>query len=121
MLLPPPSWHPDVWTDVARMRTLNLQPAPEGPGDHLCPLQFDIVDRLIVQFSNEGDTVFDPFGGLMTVPYCALKLGREAIGVELNPTYFTDGVAYVEAAARQASMPTLFDLAAMDQEQGEVA
>jgi hypothetical protein len=114
MLLQPPSWHPDVWTDVARMRTLNLNQYQKGQAYHLCPLQFDIVDRLIVQFSNEGDTVYDPFGGLMTVPYCALKLGRQAIGVELNPTYFTDGVAYVEAAARHASMPTLFDLAAID-------
>ena len=57
-----------------------------------------------------SETVFDPFAGLMTVPYCAVKLGRCGVGVELNPTYFRDGVAYVEAAAREASAPTLFDL-----------
>lgn len=112
MLLQPPSWHPDVWTDVARMRTLNMQQERRGRGMHLCPLQFDIVDRLITQFSMPGETVFDPFAGLMTVPYCAVKLGRRGRGVELNPTYFRDGVAYVEAAARQASVPTLFDLVA---------
>jgi hypothetical protein len=76
---------------------------------HLCPLQFGVVDRVVTQFSMPGETVFDPFAGLMTVPYCAVKLGRCGVGVELNPTYFRDGVAYVEAAARQASMPTLFD------------
>jgi hypothetical protein len=110
MLLQPPSWHPDVWTDVARMRTLNMMQERKGQQHHLCPLQFDIVDRLIAQFSMPGETVYDPFAGLMTVPYCALKAGRRGLGVELNPGYFRDGVAYVEGAAREASMPTLFDL-----------
>ena len=110
MLLQPPSWHPDVWTDVARMRTLNMNQERRGREMHLCPLQFDIVDRLIVQLSMPGETVYDPFAGLMTVPYCAVKLGRRGVGVELNPTYFRDGAAYVEAAARQVAVPTLFDL-----------
>jgi hypothetical protein len=48
MLLPPHSWHPDVWTDVARMRTLNGSQHSKGQEMHLCPLQFDIVDRLII-------------------------------------------------------------------------
>lgn len=34
---------------------------------HVCPLQLDIVDRLINPYSNEGDLVLDPFGGLGTV------------------------------------------------------
>lgn len=110
MLLPPQSAHPDVWTDVARMRTLNMEQERRGQQMHLCPLQFDIVDRLIVQFSQEGETVLDPFAGLMTVPYCAVKLKRQSVGIELSPTYFRDGVRYVDAAAREASMPTLFDL-----------
>lgn len=110
MLLQPPSWHPDVWTDVARMRTLNMMQERKGQQFHLCPLQFDIVERLINQFSMRGETVFDPFAGLMTVPYCAIKMGRRGLGVELNRQYFRDGVAYVEAADREASLPTLFDL-----------
>ncbi|WP_214103190.1 DNA methyltransferase [Acrocarpospora catenulata] len=110
MLLQPPSWHPDVWTDVARMRTLNMMQERKGQQFHLCPLQFDIVERLINQFSMRGELVFDPFGGLMTVPYCAIRMGRRGLGVELNPQYFRDGVAYVEAAEREASLPTLFDL-----------
>jgi DNA methylase len=73
-------------------------------------MPFDIVDRLITQFSMPGETVYDPFGGLMTVPYCAVKLGRRGVGVELNPAYFRDGAAYVVAAAEKHSVPTLFDL-----------
>jgi DNA modification methylase len=109
MLLPPHSKHPDVWTDVARMLTLNGAQYAKGKEMHLCPLQFDIVDRAIVQFSMPGETVFDPFGGLMTVPYRAIKHGRRAVGVELNPGYFLDGVSYVEAEAREVGTPALFD------------
>jgi DNA modification methylase len=75
-----------------------------------CPLQFDIVDRAIAQYTMPGETVFDPFGGLMTVPFRAVKMGRKGIGIELNPGYFLDGVAYVEAAAREMGTPSLFDL-----------
>ncbi len=109
-LLPPHSWHPDVWTDVARMRTMNTLQAAKNKQQHLCPLQFDIVDRTIISFSMEGETVLDPFGGLMTVPYCALKLGRKGIGVELNPRYFEDGAAYVKSVASLIDVPTLFEL-----------
>lgn len=112
MLLPPHSWHDDVWTDVARMLSLNSRQAQKGAEMHLCPLQFDIVDRAIQQFSMKGETVFDPFGGLMTVPYRAVKHGRIGIGVELNPGYFLDGVAYVKAEAEAKAVPSLFDLMA---------
>jgi hypothetical protein len=110
MLLPPHSWHPDVWSDVARMLTLNGAQAAKGREMHLCPLQFDIVDRAIAQLSMPGETVFDPFGGLMTVPVRALRAGRKGIGIELNPGYFLDGCAYVEAEAQRVSTPSLFDL-----------
>lgn len=110
MLLQPASWHPDVWTDVARMRTLNMQQERSGKQMHLAPLQFDIVDRLIAQFSMEGETVFDPFAGIMTVPYMAVKMGRRGVGIELNSGYFADGLAYVDAAARKHAVPGLFDL-----------
>lgn len=84
------------------------------------PLQFDIVDRLIVQFSQEGETVFDPFAGLGTVPYCALKLKRRGLGIELNAGYFADAVAYCAAAERDADMPTLFDLSPVEAEREEI-
>jgi DNA modification methylase len=54
--------------------------------------------------------VFDPFGGLATVPVRALKLGRKGRSVELNPGYFLDGVKYCQAEERRAEMPSLFDV-----------
>jgi DNA modification methylase len=110
MLLQPQSWHPDVWTDITRMRTLNSTQAAKGKEMHLCPLQFDIVDRCIEQHSMPGELVFDPFGGLGTVPYCALKLKRRGYAVELNPAYYLDMAAYCAAASRERSMPGLFDV-----------
>jgi hypothetical protein len=110
MLLQPQSWHPDVWTDITRMRTLNAAQSAKGREMHLCPMQFDIADRAIAQWTMPGETVFDPFGGLFTVPMCAVKLGRQAVSIELNPGYFYDGCNYVKAAELKASTPTLFDL-----------
>ena len=109
MSLAPGSHHPDVWHDVNRMLTLNGDQTKKGLENHICPLQFDIVDRLIERYTNPGELVFDPFGGLFTVPYRALKLGRCGRAVELNHTYFVDGVPYLQAMERQVSMPDLFD------------
>jgi DNA modification methylase len=110
MLLPPASWHPDVWTDITRMRTMNSLQVQGGKEMHLCPLQFDIVDRLITQFSMTGEVVLDPFAGLGTVPLRAVQLGRRGLGIELNATYWTDSVGYLRAEERKISMPSLFDL-----------
>lgn len=110
MLLQPQSWSDDVWSDITRMLTLNGAQSSKGKEMHLCPMQFDIADRVIEQFSMPGETVFDPFGGLMTVPYRAILAKRRAIGVELSPSYFLDGAAYCKAAAQQVAMPSLFDL-----------
>ena len=78
------------------------------------PLGFDIADRAIEQWSMPGETVLDPFGGLMTVPYRAVLKGRKGIGIELNPAYFLDGAAYCKAAEQEMSMPSLFDFAELE-------
>ncbi|WP_228608786.1 DNA methyltransferase [Xanthomonas arboricola] len=108
MSLAPGSHDPDVWHDVNRMLTLNGEQTRRGLENHICPLQFDIVDRLIQRFSNAGELVFDPFGGLFTVPYRALKLGRQGRAAELSTAYFMDGVKYLQAAEREMAMPDLF-------------
>ncbi len=112
MALAPGSWSPDVWHDINRMLTLNTEQSRKAQAMHVCPLQFDIVDRLITRYSNPGDLVFDPFGGLGTVPVRALKHGRRGRGVELNPGYYLDAVKYLQAQEREQAMPTLFDLGA---------
>jgi hypothetical protein len=110
MLLQPQSWHSDVWTDITRMLTLNGAQSSKGKEMHLCPMQFDLADRVIDQFSNPGDVVFDPFGGLMTVPYRAILKKRFGMGIELSAPYFCDGAAYCKAASEEMNMPSLFDI-----------
>lgn len=110
MSLMPGSWAPDVWHDVNRMLTLNGDQKRRNVQMHVCPLQFDIVDRLIERYTNPGDLVFDPFGGLGTVPLRALKLGRKGRSSELNTGYFLDSVKYLEAEDNKQALPTLFDL-----------
>lgn len=111
MLLQPQSWSDEVWTDITRMLTLNSSQWSKGKEMHLCPMQFDIADRVIEQMSNEGDIVLDPFGGIMTVPYRAILKRRYGVAWELNPSYFMDGAAYCKAAEMETNMPTLFDVA----------
>lgn len=110
MALAPGSADDMVWHDINRMRTLNGNQYAAGRELHLCPLQIDIVDRLIERFSQKGEVIFDPFSGLGTVAVRALKLGRRGRGVELNANYFRDSVRHLEAAEREVSLPSLFDI-----------
>lgn len=109
MLLPPHSAHEDVWTDIARFKTLNSQQYAKGRQMHLCPLQIDIADRAITQHSNPGDIVLDPFGGIGTVAARAVALGRRGYSIELSPDYFLDSRVYCEIAQEKVLAPTLFD------------
>jgi len=115
MLLPPQSWHPDVWTDITRMLTLNGSQHAAGREMHLCPMQFDLADRVIRQFTQEGETVFDPFMGIGTVPARAIRQKRKAIGIELSHGYFLDAVMYCRAEEQKINMPSLFDLLETEQ------
>lgn len=111
MVVAPGSWNNlEVWDDINRMKTLNTNQSRRRQQMHVCPLQLDIVERIINRYSNKDDLVLDPFGGLMTVPMMAVKMGRRGYGIELNPDYFRDGVGYLQAAEEEREMPTLFDL-----------
>ena len=109
MGLAPGSQHPEVWHDINRMFTLNSEQSNRNLEKHVCPLQFDIVDRLIERYSNACETVFDPFGGIMTVPYRAILKKRRGAASELSAEYFRDGLRYLRAAEAEATVPSLFD------------
>lgn len=110
-----PCSHKDwIWDDVVRMRTLNSRQSQKCLQKHVCPLQLDIVERLIRRYSNKGDLVFDPFGGIQTVPYCAIRMGRRGLSTELNYDYWRDGLTYLREAEREVRSPTLFDLDGFD-------
>ncbi|MDT8901862.1 DNA methyltransferase [Anaeroselena agilis] len=109
MVVAPGSWTDGVWDDINRMKTLNTKQSQKRREMHVCPLQLDIVERLINRYSNPGEVVFDPFGGIMTVPMVAVKLGRYGQACELNSDYFRDGLGYMQVAEAMRDAPTLFD------------
>lgn len=110
MVCAPGSWTDSVWDDINRMRTLNTSQRLKKRELHICPLQLDVVERAIERWSNPGDLILDPFGGLMTVPYTAVKMDRRGVGIELNADYFRDGLGYLQEAEDARDVPTLFDL-----------
>lgn len=99
----------DTWDDITRMRTLNARQHLKKRANHICPLQLDIIERCIERYSNKGDLVFDPFGGIGSTGYCAIKQGRKAILTELNFDYYNDAHFYLQEAEIEATQPTLFD------------
>jgi hypothetical protein len=110
---PPASIHPWVWDDIVYIKTLNTAQSRRRQENHICPLPLDIVERAITLYSNPGDVVYDPFGGLFTVPYTSIKLGRYGIGCELSEEYWKAGLGYCRAAEEKLATPTLFDLLAL--------
>lgn len=109
MVVAPGSWSPDVWDDVNRMRTLNTTQSQRRQQLHVCPLQLDIVDRLIERYTNPDELVLDPFGGIGTVALEAMKKGRRGYTIELNNDYFRDAVGYLEEYEQTEDNMSLFD------------
>lgn len=78
-----------VWDDIRQTKVLPFQGGREKDDQrHICPLQLDVVYRTIILWSNPGDVVCTPFLGVGTEVYCALKLGRKGVGVELKDSYW---------------------------------
>lgn len=88
-----------VWMDIRQSDTLQKKSArSEKDERHICPLQLDVIKRCIELWTNPGDIVFDPFGGIGSTPYVSLKLGRRAIASELKESYFSQMKDNVENA-----------------------
>ena len=59
-----------------------------GRAAHLNQKPLDLMRMIIEASSDEGDVVWEPFGGLLTGCYAAAETGRKAFGAELDPAYF---------------------------------
>ncbi len=108
-MLKVPARMDNVWDDIVRMRTLNSKQTQSKEQNHICPFQLDIVQRAINLWSNPGDEIADPFGGIGSVGYEAITMGRKAHLCELNSEYFHYGVGYCREAEHKRKIPTLFD------------
>ena len=70
---------------------------------HICPLQLDVITRCIELWTNPGDIVLDPFGGIGSTPYMAVKLNRRGLGIELKESYYNVSVNNLEDAVNEPS------------------
>lgn len=94
-----------VWMDIRQSDTLQKKSArAEQDEKHICPLQLSVIQRCVELWTNPGDIVFDPFGGIGSTPYVALTMGRRAIASELKESYFEQMKNNVEAAAQMPIM-----------------
>jgi DNA modification methylase len=64
--------------------TINTHPYPEA---HFATFPEALPERCIKAGSKEGDTVLDPFCGSGTTGAASMRLGRNFVGIELNPVY----------------------------------
>ncbi len=113
--LVPGSWRPDVWHDILRIDTLNSEQRKRDVENHICPFPLDIPRRLIDMYSNAGELVYDPFGGIGSTALCAVQAGRRAYSSELNPASVADSLVYLRRHDNRAAVPTLFDLAELEE------
>jgi DNA modification methylase len=78
-----------VWYDIDYSRTLQYRSGRDGNDEkHICPLQLDTIERIIHLYSNEGETIFSPFGGIGSEGCSAIKMNRKSISIELKESYF---------------------------------
>ncbi len=98
--------------DVRQTNVLNGH-AARGAQDerHICPLQLDVIERTIRLWSNKGDTVLSPFGGIASEGFQAIKMGRKFIGFELKESYWKEGQKYLEMAESEAGCDLFESLA----------
>jgi hypothetical protein len=103
-------WRPGIKNGIREGRVLNVRQAKDTDDErHLCPLQLDVIERAIKLYSNPGDLVYDPFGGIGSVPYVAVQLGRKGVASELKASYFksmVENVSRAEIASQQGDLFT---------------
>ena len=87
--------------DIRQSDTLQKKSARDDKDErHICPLQLEVIQRCIELWTNPNDIVLDPFAGIGSVPYTAVKMGRRGIGVELKESYYNQAVNNLEIAVK---------------------
>ena len=88
-----------VWFDIRQGNTLNVRQAREKDDErHICPLQLDAIARCLELWTNPGDIVLTPFGGIGSEAYQTVLMGRRAVLIELKKSYYDLSVKYLKQA-----------------------
>lgn len=88
-----------VWDDIRIDNVLPFKETKEEDDEkHVHPLQLDVIDRIVELYSNPGETVLTPFGGVGSEVYSPVSMGRKAIGIELKDSYYKQGIENLKLA-----------------------
>lgn len=111
--------HRGIPGGIRETDVLNAELAASKDADdekHLCPLQLGVIERCIKLWSAPGDLVLDPFTGIGSTGYEAVRLGRRFVGCELKESYFKCAIRGLNRAEQERERPTLFDLLGSEEE-----
>jgi len=98
-------WASPVWMDIQQTNVLNSRiSTAEHDEKHICPLQLDLIERVIRMYSNPGDVVFSPFTGIGSEGHVAVKFGRKFVGAELKKEYYERAIRNIQEATLQESL-----------------
>ncbi len=98
-----------VWFDIRQTNTLNIQSARgENDEKHICPLQLDTIARCLELWTNENDTILDPFAGVASTGYQGLKMNRKFIGIELKESYYNQSIKNLDRISWEQKQLKLF-------------
>jgi len=90
-----------VWMNIHQGNVLRTFRKAKGPNDekHVCPLQLDVIKRCLRLYTRPGDVVMDPFNGVGSTGYEALRARRKYIGFELKSEYAAQANLNLQDAA----------------------
>ncbi len=107
-------WARPIWYGIKESDTLQYTTARDEKDErHICPLQLGTIERCIRLWSNPGEVVFSPFGGIGSEGYTALKFHRKFIGIELKENYWRIAVKNLKRAKQEQTLP-MFSIAGID-------
>lgn len=99
------------WMDIDPGDTLQYASARESDREkHICPLQVTVYRRGYQLWTNPGDVVFEPFGGIGSGGAVAMEQGRRYIAAELKQSYFKQMVANLDEAEQRSGQLTMLEL-----------
>jgi DNA modification methylase len=99
------NWASPVWMDIDQTDVLNVRIARDDQDEkHMCPLQLDLIERVVLMYSNPGDVVLSPFAGIGSEGVVSLQKGRKFIGIELKDAYYKIAVRNLSGACKQTSI-----------------
>lgn len=100
-----------AWFGIRETETLNFRAGREDADErHIAPLQLEFIRRCVLMYSNPGETLLTPFGGIGSELWVANKLGRKAVGCELKPSYWQTAVQNLRDLEYEMTAPSLLDL-----------